>query len=178
MSLVPAQVGLLGATLAALGAERMFELWLNRQHAQELRRNGAVWIGKDGFGLILLVQVLLVAGLVVEGALAPWSRVGWWTWALLAAALLLQGLRYWVIATLGWRWTIRVATVPGSPRIVRGPYRFLRHPNYVVVALETLVLPLAFACWGTLLVVLPLNLVALRRRIRLEERALRALPGG
>lgn len=170
----------LAVTLVALGAERALELWLNARHAAQLRRHGAVWVERDGLGMLVLVQALLFLGLAVEGGRAPWAGVSWWTWPLLGVAVLLQGLRYWVITTLGWRWTIRVATVPGAPRITKGPYRWpwLRHPNYVVVALETLTLPLAFAAWATLLVVLPLNLVALAHRIRREEAALQALPGG
>ncbi|HWH07650.1 MAG TPA: isoprenylcysteine carboxylmethyltransferase family protein [Candidatus Thermoplasmatota archaeon] len=165
-------------TLLLLAAERGVELVINARHARELRRRGAVWMERDGFGMLVAVQALLFAGLALEGALAPWTGVSWWTWPLLGVALILQGARYWVIATLGWRWTVRVATVPGSPRVTGGPYRWVRHPNYLVVALETLVLPAAFGAWATLALVLPFTLVALARRIRREERALKALPGG
>ena len=89
-------------------------------------------------------------------------------------ALLAQGLRYWCITTLGRRWTIRVATLPGAPRIAHGPYRWFPHPNYVAVLAEAVVLPLAFGAWLSLLVLVPLKLVALRNRIRHEERALGA----
>lgn len=167
---------LLPVTLLLLAAERGLELALNARHARELRRRGAVWAERDGLGLIVAAQALLFAGLAAEGALAPWSGTSAWTWPLLAVAALLQGVRYWVIATLGWRWAVRVVTVPGAPRVTTGPYRWLRHPNYVVVALEALVLPAAFAAWGTLLVVLPLQGLALARRIRREEAALQALP--
>lgn len=168
----------LAATLALLGAERAMELVLNARHARELRARGAVWVERDGLPFIVAVQALLFAGLALEGGLAPWAGRHAWTWPLLGVAVLLQALRYWVIATLGWRWTVRVATVPGLPRVTGGPYRFLTHPNYLVVALETLVLPLAFAAWGTLAVVLPLNLAALAYRIWREEAALRASPRG
>lgn len=175
MSLVES-TGVLTATLAVLAAERLVEVAINRRNARRLRAAGAVWAGADGFVLIVLVQGLLFWGLVFEGALAPWTRVAWWTWPLLGVAVLAQVVRYWVIRTLGWRWTVRVVTVPGAGRIEGGPYRFLRHPNYLVVAAETLVLPLAFSAWVTLAVALPLNLVALARRIRVEERALAASP--
>jgi methyltransferase len=81
-------------------------------------------------------------------------------------------LRYWCITTLGWRWTIRVVTVPGMDRIVGGPYRWFPHPNYVAVMSEAILLPLAFGAWTTLLVVVPLQLLALWRRVRFEEGAL------
>lgn len=164
---------LLVVTLLLLGAERLGELVLNRRNVRILRSHGARWHAADGFGLILATQVLLVAGLVLEGFLAPWSGPAWWTWPLLGVALLCQGLRYWAITTLGWRWNIRVVTVPGAPRILRGPYRFVPHPNYVAVFVEALALPLAFGAWATALIMLPLMATALARRIRAEEAALR-----
>lgn len=164
---------LLLVVLALLGAERLVEIALNRRHARALATMGATWHPRDGLGLILAAQVVLVGGTLVEGWAAPWARTGWWTWPLLGLAVLAQALRYWCIATLGDRWSIRVVTVPGAPRIVRGPYRFFPHPNYVAVMTESVVLPLAFGAWATGAVVVPLTLVALARRVRREEAALR-----
>ena len=165
---------LLLAVLALVGAERMAEIAIHRRNVRWLSAHGARWHGPDGFGPILASQVVLFAGTLAEGALAPWAGAWAWTWPLLAVALAAQALRYWCIATLGRRWSIRVATLPDAPRIVRGPYRFLRHPNYVAVATESIVLPLAFGAWITALVVVPLTLAALLRRIRIEDHALRA----
>lgn len=155
-------------------AERLAELALDRRNARWLAEHGARWHGPDGFGLILLAQVLLFGLTAAEVAAAPWAGAGWWTRPLLGLALLAQGLRYWCITTLGRRWSIRVVTLPGAPRIAHGPYRWLPHPNYLAVLLETLALPLAFGAWLTALVLVPLKLVALWRRVRIEERALRA----
>jgi methyltransferase len=163
---------LFSVVLLLLLAERIGELLLDRRNARWLKAHGARWHGPDGFGLILAAQVLLFVLLAAEVAFAPWARTGWWTWPALALALLAQALRYWCIATLGPRWNIRVVTLPGAPRIAHGPYRFLPHPNYVAVFTEVVVLPLAFGAWLTLLVLVPLKLVALRRRIRFEEKAL------
>lgn len=155
-----------------LAAERLLELAINRHNTRLLAQRGAIWTPNDGFRLILLAQVVLFLGLPVEALFAPWALVGWWTWALLALAVLAQALRYWCIKTLGERWSIRVVTVPGAPRILRGPYRFLRHPNYLAVATEALVFPLAFGGLATAAVVFPLQLWAIVRRVRVEERAL------
>lgn len=160
--------------LALLLAERGVELVVNRRNARWLNAHGARWLGEDGFGLILASQVALFALTIAEVLFAPWSGVGWWTWPFLAVALLAQGLRYWVIRTLGPRWSIRVATVPGAARVVGGPYRFLAHPNYLAVAVEAFAIPLALGAWGSALVVGAVCSVALARRIRLEEGALRA----
>jgi methyltransferase len=162
----------LGTVLGLLLAERAAELAIARRNDAWLRAHGAVFAPGDGLSLIVAAQVALIGGLAVEGALAPWAAVDALTWAGLAVAVGAQGLRYWVIATLGSRWSIRVATLPGAQRVTRGPYRFLRHPNYVAVAAEAVALPLAFHAWATLLVALPLLLVALARRIVREERAL------
>lgn len=162
----------LAVTYAVLAAERLFELWINRRNTRLLAQRGAVWTPHDGLSLILVAQMTLFLLWPVEALGAPWSGVGWWTWALLAVALAAQALRYWVIITLGERWSIRVVTIPGSARILGGPYRWLRHPNYLAVAAEALVLPLAFGAYGAAAAAFTLQLVALARRIRIEERAL------
>ena len=93
-------------------------------------------------------------------------------WPMLGLALAAQALRYWAIATLGPRWNMRVIVVPGAPPVDRGPYRWLRHPNYVAVAIEGLALPLVHGAWLTALVFSVANAWLLAVRIRCEERAL------
>jgi methyltransferase len=90
----------------------------------------------------------------------------------LAGALLAQGLRWWAIGTLGERWCTRVIVLPGSTPVTRGPYRFLKHPNYLAVVLEMALVPLAFGAWRTALAFSAGNAVLLAVRIRAEERAL------
>lgn len=168
------EMGLLAVVLLLLGAERIGELAINKRNTRWLQARGALWHGPDGFGLILAAQLLLFALTATEAMAAPWSGVGWWTWPLLGIALLCQGLRYWVITTLGPRWNVRVVTLPGAPRVTGGPYRWLSHPNYAAVLTEVVVIPLAFGAWLTVLLLLPLKVVALARRIRAEEHALQA----
>ena len=92
----------------------------------------------------------------------------WW----LALFILLQFLRVWIIATLGERWTTRIIVVPGEARVLRGPYRFLAHPNYVIVAAEIIALPMALGLPWIALVFTILNAAVLWVRIRAEEKAL------
>lgn len=158
--------------LGALLAERGVEVAINRRHTRWLALHGARWHGRDGFGLILASQVALFGGTLLECLVAPWSGTGWWTWPLLAVALGAQAVRYWVIRTLGPRWSVRVVTLPGAPRVASGPYRLLRHPNYVAVGVEAFVVPLALGAWVSAILVGALALVALARRVRFEERAL------
>ena len=93
-------------------------------------------------------------------------------WPLLAAAVAAQGLRWWCITTLGHRWNTRVIIVPGLPRITHGPYRFFRHPNYVVVVSEGLILPLIHSAWISAVTFTVLNAILLWVRLRCEEQAL------
>jgi len=95
------------------------------------------------------------------------------TWALLFSYLLVQGLRYWTIASLGEFWNTRIVVVPGTHLVTTGPYRWLRHPNYLVMTLEFAITPLLLRSPTTLLIFVPLLLIVLRRRITLEEEALR-----
>ncbi len=111
-----------------------------------------------------------------------WLAALWW-WApgqpidlrLLVLFVLLQLGRVWVIATLGDRWTTRIIVKPGAPLVRTGPYRFLRHPNYLIVTLEIAVLPMVFGLWRIALVFSLLNAVILAVRIRAENRALASL---
>lgn len=162
--------------LGLLFIERGLEIWINRRNTRELYRRNAKWLGPDGFGFILLSQIVLFGGILVELAFAPWGGETPWMWGAIVVLILAQLLRYWCITTLGWRWSIRVVTVPGAPRIVSGPYRWFPHPNYVAVMLEAIALPLAFGAYATLLVAAPLQLAALWRRVKIEERALRSNP--
>lgn len=107
-----------------------------------------------------------------EALLAPYAGLQPWTVPLALALALAQALRYWCIVALGDRWSVRVVTVPGEGRRLGGPYRWLRHPNYVVVLAEVVLLPLAFGAWIAIAVLVPLKGVALLRRLRIEERAL------
>ncbi len=172
MTLSNFSFGLLVGVLLLLGAERALEIAINQRHVRWLRQAGARFHTPDGFRMILLAQVLLFVLVPIEALFAPWSNIGAWTWPLLAIALAAQGLRYWVIRTLGPRWCMRVATLPGKPRILGGPYRWLRHPNYVAVATETLVIPLAFGAFASAAVLTAIQIVALLRRIRFEDAAL------
>ena len=95
---------------------------------------------------------------------------------MLALVVASQALRWWCIATLGRRWNTRVIVVPGLAPVTSGPYRFLRHPNYVAVVVEGIALPLVHAAWITALVFTVLNAALLAVRIRVEDAALATLP--
>ena len=161
-------------TLAALilglvTLQRLGELILARRNTDRLRARGAYEVAAGHYPLIVALHGAWLAGLwffaVYDAPVAV-------DWAWLAVFVILQALRVWVIATLGSRWTTRIIVLPGAPLVASGPYRFVSHPNYCVVAAEILVLPLVFGLLWYALVFSVLNAVALWIRIRAEAAAL------
>jgi methyltransferase len=154
-----------------LVAQRLGELALSARHGERLRAMGAREHAAGHFPLLLLVHALFPVCLLAE-VFALGARPGpaWPVW--LGLLLAAQALRVWTIRTLGERWHVRIWVVPGLPLVRTGPYRFLRHPNYLVVVIELLAAPLVFGAWRTALAISALNAFALAVRIRAEERAL------
>jgi methyltransferase len=152
--------------LALVTLQRLFELWLSNHNTRRLLLEGAREYGAAHYPLIVAVHALWLASL---WWLAPGRPIdGLW----LGIYVLLQVARIWVLATLGRRWTTRIIVLPGAPLVRRGPYRFVNHPNYVVVVGEIAVLPLVFGLWPVALIFTLLNAAALGVRIRAENRAL------
>ena len=161
--MVPALLLLVFVTL-----QRLAELVWNRSNEARLRAAGAVEAGAAHYPVMVVLHGAWLVALWAFG----WDRPLVWGWV--AAYVVLQFGRAWVLATLGRRWTTRVFVVPGETLVRRGPYRFVSHPNYVVVALEIFVLPLAFGLWAVALVFGIANLALLAWRIRVENQALSA----
>jgi methyltransferase len=160
------------ALLVFVTLQRFIEFvwdWLN---TQRLRASGAIEFGGVHYPAVMLVHAAWLAGLWVLGygrAVVP---------TYLMAFLVLQIARYWVLATLGRRWTTRVIVLPGAPLIESGPYRLMRHPNYVIVAGELVLVPLAVGLPVYALVFLALYAGAAYLRIQVENSALACAPEG
>ena len=118
------------------------------------------------------VHSLLLVSCVVKVHLADRPFVPWLSWPMLAVVAGTQALRWWCVRTLGPQWNTRIVVVPGLPLIARGPYRLLRHPNYVAVVLEVAALPLVHTAWVTAIAFSALDAVVLSVRIPAEQRAL------
>lgn len=152
--------------LAFLAVQRLAELALAQWNTVRLRAAGGVEFGASHYPLMVALHALWLLGLWLVAHDRPVDRV----W--LAVFVLLQLGRLWVIASLGRRWTTRVIVLPGAPPVARGPYRFMSHPNYLVVTLEIAVVPLALGLPVYAAVFSLLNAAMLACRIGAENRAL------
>ena len=166
---------LLILAVAAISAQRLLELVLARHNERKVRARGAVERGRGHYPLLVGLHSLWLVSTLVEGlARGPEPPPSLWPLALLLV-LLVQPLRYWAIFSLGPYWNTKILIVPGAKIVGRGPYRYVSHPNYVVVVVEILTFPLIFGAWVTALVFTLLNAAVLYIRIREENRALREL---
>ncbi|PID37912.1 MAG: hypothetical protein CSB49_08315 [Proteobacteria bacterium] len=158
--------------IALLGAERVVELVISSRNAAWALAHGGVEVGERHVVWMKLLHSALFAAIVAEVLLLRPPLSPALAWPLFAVALMAQGLRYWAIASLGKHWNVRVIVVPGAQAVRRGPFRYLRHPNYLAVVLEGLAVPLIHGAWISALGFSALNSWLLTVRIRCEERAL------
>ena len=153
--------------LALVTLQRLGELWLSNRNTRRLVARGAREHSPGHYPLIVAVHASWLAAL---WWLAPSRPVdGFW----LAMFVLIEVARIWVLASLGPRWTTRIIVLPEAPLVRRGPYRFVNHPNYLVVIAEIAVLPLVFGLWQVALIFTLLNAAILAVRIRAENAAIR-----
>jgi methyltransferase len=151
---------------------RLIELSISRRHVAELKARGGVEVGATHYPWIVFVHVSFLVACPLEVWLLdrPWlAGLGVPMLGLFAIGM---GLRYWTIHTLGARWSTRVIVVPGEPLVTAGPFRLLRHPNYLGVVLELATLPMVHTAWITAVLVSVANGLVLRRRIAVETAAL------
>lgn len=173
MELLSADTRVLYSMLIGLVvAERLVELIVTQRNRRWALAQGGVEVGEDHYRWMVVVHTLFLIACPAEVWLLDRPLVPWLAVSMLALLLATMGLRYWAISTLGRRWTTRVVCVPGLPVVTGGPYRFVRHPNYLAVVLEILALPLVHTAWCTALVFSVANVFVLRTRIRVEEEAL------
>jgi methyltransferase len=160
----------LAATILLLVTlQRLGELVLARKNTARLLAKGAIEIGARHYPLLVAMHTAWLASLWI------WGRDQSVDLVLLAAFIVMQGLRVWVLATLGERWTTRIILLPGAPLVTSGPYRYFSHPNYAVVAAEIALLPLALHLPWLALIFTLLNAAVLTIRLRAEHRALSAV---
>jgi methyltransferase len=160
------------ALLVAVGAERLSELWLSKRNARCAFAEGAFEAGRDHYLLVAPFHAVFLACAAAEVLLLKRRFPGVLGWAALGLTFAAQALRYWCVHTLGQCWNTRIIIWPGRALVTAGPYRFIRHPNYLAVIVEIACVPLIHGAWLTAVVFSAGNAVLLATRIRAEETAL------
>lgn len=151
--------------IAVVIAQRLGELVLARHNTSRLLSRGAREIGAAHYPLIVALHAAWIVALIVFG----WHSPLVWPW--IGAYLVLQGVRVWILSSLGPRWTTRIIVID-EPLVRRGPYRFIKHPNYLLVAAELIVVPMALDLPLVAIVFTVLNALVLSIRIQAENEAL------
>ncbi len=162
------------AFLGLLAIERVVELGISKRNAAFALSRGGVEVGTGHYRVMVVLHSLFFVACGAEVVLLKRPFPGAFGVVALVLALGSQALRYWAISTLGPRWNTRVIFVPGDSPVTAGPYRFLRHPNYLAVVVELLAVPLIHGAWLTAVVFSVANAALLTVRIRAEEAALGA----
>lgn len=160
------------AILAVLGAERVVELIISNRNTRRAIAAGAVESGRGHYAAMAAFHALFIASAASEAILFRHRFPAIPEWIALGGAALAQILRYWAVATLGARWNTRIITEANARPVTAGPYRFIRHPNYLAVIIEMACVPLIHGCWLTAMVFSAGNAVMLAIRIRAEEAAM------
>lgn len=165
------------ALVLATGGERIWELIVSKRNAAAAFARGGREYGQRHFPFMVVLHTGLLLACIAEVVLLDRPFLPWLGWPMLVIALACQAARYWIIASLGAQWNTRVIVVPGAGRVAdRGLYRWFSHPNYVVVAIEGIALPLVHTAWITAIAFTVLNAILLLGfRIPTENRALKDL---
>lgn len=157
--------------LSLVTLQRLAELYIAHRNTKRLLAKGGFEVGSNHYPLVVLLHAIWLGGLwylvIYQN---PAVSMPW-----IFAYLVLEAARGWVIAALGSRWTTRIIVVPGETLVDEGPYKFFRHPNYMVVAGEIFILPMAFGLWWYAILFAALNAAMLYWRIRSEDEALKPL---
>lgn len=162
--------------IGLLIGERLVELWIARRNRRWMEAQGAVEVGASLTRVIILFHFLWFTGFLFEAGSTGASPLRHPLLPYLVLVFLQAG-RYWCVWSLGRYWNTAVLVLPQASPVHKGPYRWLRHPNYLVVGLEILLYPALFGCWRTALAGTLINACLLYNRIRQEEAALRLMRG-
>ncbi len=169
---LPSSQALFLLLIGAVAIERLVELAITRRNAARIFARGGIERGQGHYPWMVLLHTSFLVAAPLEVYLLERPFVGALGWPMVALAMAAMALRYWAIQSLAGRWATRVMLVPGETALRRGPYRWLRHPNYVAVVVELFALPLIHGAWCTALLFSLANVWLLRTRIRVEEATL------
>ena len=162
------------ALLIFVASQRVMELLIARRNELILKSKGAYEVGEDHYKWIVLLHLLFFIVMIAEVIIFN-KRTATWFWAPLSLFLLAQFVRVWAMRSLGVYWNTKIIVLPGAEVVVKGPYQYVKHPNYFIVATEIFTLPLIFQAFFTSVAFTLLNsIIILGVRIPDEEKALLA----
>ena len=163
------------AIMVATAIERLIEVRVSLRNAKWSFERGGVEYGAEHYPFMVVLHTGFLFACLIEAWLAERAFIPALGYPMIALAVATQALRWWCIHTLGYRWNTRVIIVPNLPKVTKGPYRYLSHPNYMVVALEGIALPLIHSCYYTAIGFTLLNAILMMVRLRCENEALSKL---
>jgi methyltransferase len=157
--------------IALVIMQRIVEVMIANGNARWIKSQGGYEVGKEHYKYIVVLHALFFVSLIIEVTVID-SGFVFWTVAPLIIFLLAQFGRVWALSALGRFWNTRIMILPGAKVVAKGPYRYLRHPNYVIVVTELACLPLIFQAYWTAILFTIMNALVLSIRIKVEEKAL------
>ncbi|MBF8252849.1 MAG: hypothetical protein HW379_1191 [Actinobacteria bacterium] len=158
-----------------VSGERILELIISKRNLRWSFRQGGVEYGRSHYKYMVVIHVGLLGGCLVETWLTRPEFHPLLSWTMFALAMGSQALRWWCILTLGKRWNTLVVIIPGLRAISNGPYKWMKHPNYLAVVIEGIALPMVGFAWRTAIIFTFLNIFVLAARLRVENKALATL---
>ncbi|WP_078429312.1 isoprenylcysteine carboxyl methyltransferase family protein [Alkalihalobacterium alkalinitrilicum] len=159
-------------TILVVIIQRVIELLIARRNEIWMKKQGAYEVGKEHYKWIVILHTLFFVSFLFEVVYFGLKPAVWWFVPFLMFILAQMG-RVWSLTSLGEFWNTKIIVLPGANVVAKGPYQYMRHPNYVIVGLEIITLPLIFQAYGTAVIFTILNAIVLSVRIRQEEEALR-----
>lgn len=154
--------------------QRLFELFIARYNEKWMKKQGAIEFGKNQYRYIVLIHFLFFVSFLSEKIIFNRGLSSFWP-VLFILFLITQVIRIWALASLGRFWNTKIIVLPNANIIKKGPYRFIKHPNYLIVSLEIFLIPLFFKAYITSILFTLLNIWVLTIRIAEEENALKTL---
>ncbi|MCY8108253.1 hypothetical protein MOC38_06400, partial [Bacillus spizizenii] len=146
--------------IAILIAQRAAEMAVARQNEQKVKKQGAIEFGESHYPYIIIMHILFFLSLIAEVLLMNKQPSSWWI-GIAAAILIVQAVRYWALCSLGAYWNTKILVVPSAELVKKGPYKWMKHPNYTVVILEILLIPLLYQAYVTMCLFSIVNAVLL-----------------
>ncbi|MCK1982502.1 MULTISPECIES: isoprenylcysteine carboxyl methyltransferase family protein [Peribacillus] len=155
-----------------IAIQRLVELYIAKQNEKQLKAAGAVEYGESHYRWMVLMHLSFFIVLIIEVIMLERNMSGLWPiW--LTLFLIAQSGRIWAIRSLGKHWNTKIIVVPDADVVIKGPYKYFKHPNYIIVATEILVISLLFNAYYTAIIFSLLNVWMMTVRIPLEEKALK-----